>query len=92
MDSCCTIPIFISETDFELPVLLFDSEPLDIEIDATGYPVYPNAYEGSYNVVPKTTEQVLRTKGMTMTDDVTVEKIPDCYGLITWNGSVLRVS
>lgn len=92
MDSCCTIPIFISETDFEIPVSLFDSEPVDIEIDATGYPVYPNEYEGSYNVIPKTVEQVLRTKGMTMADDVMVEKIPDCYGLITWNGSFIKVS
>ena len=90
MGSCCTIPVFISETDFEVPVTLFDSEPVDVEIDETGY--YPDKYEGSYNVVPKTTEQVLRTKDMMMTDDVTVEKIPNCYGLITWNGSFLRVS
>lgn len=92
MVSCCTIPLFISETDFEVPISLFDSEPVEIEIDATGYPVYPNTYTGTNNVVPKTTKQVLRTKGLTMLDDVTVEKIPDCYGLITWNGSFLRVS
>ena len=92
MASCCTIPIFISETDFEVPISIFDTEPVEIEIDATGYPVYPNTYAGTVDVVPTMTKQVLKTKGLTLLDDVTIEKIPDCYGLITWNGSFLRVS
>lgn len=92
MVSCCTIPIFISETDFEVPISVFDSEPVEIEIDATGYPVYPDTYTGTCNVVPKQVKQVLKTKGLTMLDDVTVEEIPNYYGLITWNGSFLRVS
>lgn len=92
MVSCCVIPLFISETDFEVPISVFDSEPVEIEIDATGYPVYPNTYTGTYDVVPKMTEQVLETKGLTMLDNVTIEKIPDCYGLITWNGAILTVS
>lgn len=92
MVSCCTIPLLISETDFEVPISVFDSEPVEIEIDARGYPVYPDTYTGTSNVVPKTVKQVLKTKGLTMLEDVTVEKIPDCYGLITWNGSFLRVS
>lgn len=92
MVSCCTIPIFITETEFEVPLSVLDSEPLNIDIDATGYPVYPNTYTGAVNVVPTMQEQVLKTKGLTMLDDVTIGKIPDCYGLVTWNGSVLRVS
>jgi len=92
MGSCCTIPVFISETDFEIPITLLDSESADLEIDVADYQIYPDEYEGSYNVVPKTTEQVLKTKGKMMAYDVTVEKIPDCYGLVTWNGSFLRVS
>lgn len=92
MASCCTIPLSISETAFEVPISVFDLEPVEIEIDAKGYPVYPSTYTGTCNVVPKTTKQVLKTKGLTMLDNVTVEKIPDCYGLITWNGSFLRVS
>ena len=92
MASCCTIPVFIMETEFEVPLTILDSEPVEIEIDATGYPVYPDTYKGTCSVVPKMTKQVLRTKGLTLLDDVVVEKIPDCYGLITWNGSFLRVS
>lgn len=92
MASCCTIPILISETDFEVPISVFDSKAVEIEIDATGYPVYPDTYKGTCNVVPKTAKQVLRTKGLTLLDDMMVEEIPNCYGLITWNGSFLRVS
>ena len=92
MVNCCTIPLFISETEFEVGLSVLDTEPFGIEIDATGYPVYPDTYTGTCNVVPKMTEQVLKTKGLTLLDNVTVEKIPDCYGLITWNGSFLRVS
>lgn len=92
MVSCCTIPILITETEFEVPLSVFDSEPLNIDIDATGYPVYHDTYTGTVNVVPTMQRQVLKTKGLTLLDDVTVEKIPDCYGLITWNGSFLRVS
>ena len=92
MVSCCIIPILITETEFEVPLSVFDSEPVEIEIDATGYPVYPDTYTGTVNVVPTMQEQVLNTRGLTMLDDVTIEKIPDCYGLITWNGSFLHVS
>lgn len=92
MANCCVIPILITETEFEVPISVFDSEPVEIDIDATGYPVYPNTYTGIYDVVPKMTEQVLETKRLTMMDNVTIEKIPDCYGLITWNGAILTVS
>ena len=33
-------------------------------------------YDGNYQVVPKSTEQVLSTKDKKMTDDVTVKAIP----------------
>lgn len=92
MVSCCSIPILITETEFEVPLSIFDSEPLNVDIEATGYPVYPEAYTGTVDVVPTMQRQVLKTKGFTLLDDVTIEKIPDNYGLITWNGSFLKVS
>ena len=49
-------------------------------------------YTGSYTVIPSQTEQVLLTNNLRMTDNITVEAIPSCYGLITWNGSTLLVS
>lgn len=50
------------------------------------------AYEGTYTVTPSGSEQILNTKNMRMTDNITVEPIPNNYGLITWNGSYITVS
>ena len=50
------------------------------------------AYEGDYEVTPSAEEQVLLTKHLRMTDNVTIKPIPSNYGLITWNGSTITVS
>lgn len=92
MADCCIIPIEICESGFEVPITLSESVFVDIGFDGVTYPVYPETYKGAYNVVPSMERQVLNTESLTMTDDVVVEKIPECYGLITWNGSFLRVS
>lgn len=49
-------------------------------------------YEGSYSVTPGAEEQVLATKNLRCTDDITIAPIPNNYGLITWDGSTLTVS
>lgn len=49
-------------------------------------------YEGEYEVTPTQYEQVLPTQGRSMSQNVTIHPIPSCYGLITWNGSKLKVS
>ena len=58
--------------------------------DWTGMPA--PTYQGPYTVTPTQSAQVLPTEGTRMAHDVVVEAIPSNYGLITWNGSVLRVS
>lgn len=49
-------------------------------------------YDGPYSVTPSDSAQTLLTQGKAMTDNVIVGPIPNNYGLITWNGSVLTVS
>lgn len=49
-------------------------------------------YKGDYTINPSTEEQILSTKNLWMTDNITVGAIPQNYGLITWNGSTLTVS
>ena len=49
-------------------------------------------YAGAYEVTPTREAQVLPTSGRTLARDVTVAPIPNNYGLITYNGSVLTVS
>ncbi len=41
--------------------------------------VHDPEYEGDYTVTPSETAQTLATEGLSMTDDVTVEAIPDSY-------------
>lgn len=49
-------------------------------------------YEGEYTITPSAEAVVLETTGLRMTDNVTVNPIPNNYGLITWNGNVITVS
>ena len=49
-------------------------------------------YEGEYVVTPSSETQTLNTNHLRMTQNVTINPIPSNYGLITWNGSNLRVS
>lgn len=49
-------------------------------------------YSGPYTVTPAQSAITLSTDGMAMDGNVTVNPIPQNYGLITWNGSVLTVS
>ena len=49
-------------------------------------------YTGEYEITPSSETQVLSTKHLRMTDDVTINPIPNNYGLITWDGHTLTVS
>ena len=49
-------------------------------------------YTGNYTVTPSTETQTLFTNNLRMTDNITIEAIPQNYGLITWNGATLTVS
>ena len=64
---------------------------------STGIPVARDLverdpYTGDYSVTPSAEAQVLQTDGLRMTDNITVNPIPNNYGLITWDGSTITVS
>ena len=54
--------------------------------------ILPPTYEGSYEVTPTNETQTLTVDHLYMVHDITINPIPDNYGLITWNGSTLTVS
>lgn len=54
--------------------------------------ILPPAYPGPYEVTPSDTEQVLETDAFYMNGNITINPIPNNYGLITWDGSTLTVS
>lgn len=49
-------------------------------------------YEGSYEITPTNTVQILRTDTKLMKQDLVINPIPSNWGLIGWNGSYLTVS
>ena len=49
-------------------------------------------YTGEYTITPSDEEQVLVTKNLRMTDNITVKAVPSNYGKIDWNGQYLVVS
>jgi hypothetical protein len=49
-------------------------------------------YTGEYEVTPSAEMQTLDTAGLRLTQSITVNPIPQNYGLITWNGAFLTVS
>lgn len=53
-----------------------------------GYP----AYTGPTEITPTRETQTLETAYKSVLTNIVVKPIPENYGLITWNGSVLTVS
>lgn len=49
-------------------------------------------YRGEYTIRPQPYEQVLQTEGKALSQNVVIEPIPSNWGLITWDGSKLKVS
>lgn len=54
--------------------------------------IYPPTYQGEVNITPSSETQILNTNEKYLTSNITINPIPNNYGLITWNGSVLTVS
>lgn len=53
-------------------------------------PVEP--YEGSYEFTPSGERQEIEIENKRATENIVINPIPDNYGLITWDGSVITVS
>lgn len=58
------------------------------EIHGGAYP----EYTGPTTITPTTETQILNTNQKSVLSDITINPIPNNYGLITWNGSALTVS
>lgn len=52
----------------------------------------PPIYQGDTEITPTQSTQVLLTEGMQINGDIVINPIPNNYGRIGWNGSVLTVS
>lgn len=90
-----TIPITldISPNVYELTVSV-DGVTIeqDMAMDMAVQTAAGEHYQGPVTITPGAQEQVLETAGLFVDSNITVAPIPNNYGLITWDGSVLTVS
>ena len=49
-------------------------------------------YTGAYEFTPSPETQTIEIEQLTASQNITINPIPNNYGLITWNGSTLTVS
>ena len=54
--------------------------------------ITPETYPGAYEYTPTQETQVIEISGMMAAQNITIGAIPNNYGRITWNGSVITVS
>ena len=75
----------------ELEMVLSDIDSLQLGLETPGEYI-GESYGGPYEVTPTAEIQTLETAHRLMTENTVINPIPNNYGLITWNGSVLTVS
>lgn len=54
--------------------------------------ITPPTYSGPVTITPTRQAQTLETGGTMLNENITVEAIPNNYGLITYNGGIITVS
>ena len=52
----------------------------------------PDPYEGDYEFTPTQETQIVRTKHKTLDQNITINPIPQNYGLITYNGNIITIT
>ena len=48
-------------------------------------------YQGEYVFTPSATVQTIQTQNLRLLDNITINPIPNNYGQIAWDGSILTV-
>lgn len=92
MNNGCNLELGIYEDDSISLSVGEMGNLVSLRVGETGYPVYPEPYKGKYRITPSQDEQTLKTEGLMALENVIVGKIPNCYGLVEWNGSFLKIS
>ena len=86
------VPMTVSNDTVVVPMSIEAPQVIGMSIGATYAMSVADDYEGDYHVTPTTTAQTLLTKDKKMSDYVVIEPIPSNYGLITYNGTSIKVS
>lgn len=83
------IPLGVDVPNVSLGV---SSNAVAIDVKESIVTVAGQAYEGEYTFTPTQEAQTIEIKNKVALDNITINPIPNNYGLIGWNGSVLTVT
>lgn len=83
------IPLGVDVPNVSLGV---SANTVAIDVKESIVTVAGQAYEGEYTFVPTQEAQTIEIKNKVALDNITINPIPNNYGLIGWNGSVLTVT
>jgi len=82
--------ILVLQDDSPIGLVVEDNSPFTLTIGdgETEYPVY----DGATEFTPTRETQVVVTARKVLLDNITINPIPQNYGLVTYNGSVITIS
>ena len=93
MSTVVPVPVSLNVTGGQnVPLKVSGGTEVNLGMDTAIRASIVPRYDGPYEVTPAAQAQTFETAGKLMTEDITVGAIPNNYGLITWDGSVLTVS
>lgn len=88
-----TVPLSIAEDTANISLeVAADAQQIPLEVGMAITPVSGEPYDGLYTITPAGVRQTIPAAGLYAREDFIVEAIPNNYGLITWDGSVLTVA
>ena len=86
------VPMTIADDAQNIALGVSADEALAVALGVSVNTVAGEHYSGQTDFTPTAERQIISTAGLIMDGDIYVEPIPSNYGLITWNGSFIRVS
>ena len=84
------IKVILENTETAIPVTAETEERLTVVSEMKYLP--NEEYHGATEVTPTQETQTLYTANLLVPVDIIINPIPQNYGLVTWDGSILTVS
>ena len=86
------VPMTISDDAQNIALGVSADEAIAVALGVSVNTSAGEHYGGQTDFTPTAERQTISTAGLILDEDIYVEPIPQNYGLITWNGSYIRVS
>lgn len=88
-----TIPMQVSVSEVLLPVeVAVSAVNLPVNVAASYQMREGEIYDGPYEFTPTQETQTVSTAEKLLLDNIVINPIPQNYGLVTYNGSIITVS